>query len=145
MSARPLFLPVASAVTKIVPTRVPIRGPPSCRASSFSRTHYPSLNICKGEFAMEMRLLTTEREREIFSQRLAEARAKHGASFRDVDRTRVHNRLRLAASNVYGLFETQSGPRDWMVAGAVIHDLEAFPQSCHQPDLSHLPPRAVLE
>jgi hypothetical protein len=94
---------------------------------------------------MEMRLLTTERERDIFAQRLAEARAKNGASFRDVERTRVHNRVRLESSNVYALFETSSDPAPRMVAGGAIHDLEAFPQSCHQPDLSHLPPRSVLE
>jgi hypothetical protein len=94
---------------------------------------------------MELRLLTTEREREMFAQRLAEARMKNGASFRDVERTRVHNRVRLEASNVYALFETQSDPAERMVAGGAIHDLEAFPQSCRQPDLSHLPRRSVLE
>jgi hypothetical protein len=94
---------------------------------------------------MEMRLLTNEDEREIFAHRLSEARAKHGASFRDVERTRVHNRLRLGASSVYALFETQSDPAERMVAGAAIHDLETFPQSCRRPDLSHLPPRSVLE
>jgi hypothetical protein len=94
---------------------------------------------------MELRLLTTEREREIFAQRLAEARMKNGASFRDVERTRVHNRVRLEASNVYALFETQPDPAERMVAGGAIHDLEAFPQSCRLPDLSHLPPRSVLE
>jgi len=94
---------------------------------------------------MELRLLTTEREREIFAQRLAEARTKNGASFRDVERTRVHNRVRLEASCVYALFEAETDPAPRMVAGAVIHDLEAFPQSCSKPDLSHLPPRSVLE
>jgi len=94
---------------------------------------------------MEMRLLTTECERTTFAQRLAEARAKNGASFRDVGRTQVHNRVRLESSNLYALFETQSDPAPRMVAGVALHDLEAFPQSCHEPDLSHLPPRSVLE
>jgi hypothetical protein len=94
---------------------------------------------------MEMRLLTNQRERDVFAQRLAEARAKNGASFRDVERTRLHNRIRLEASSVYALFETESAPAPRMVAGAALHDLEAYPQSCHQPDLSHLPPRSVLE
>jgi hypothetical protein len=94
---------------------------------------------------MEMRLLTNQREREIFAQRLAEARAKNGASFRDVGRTQLHNRVRLESSNLYALFEGQGDPAPLMVAGAAIHDLEAYPQSCHQPDLSHLPPRSVLE
>jgi hypothetical protein len=94
---------------------------------------------------MEMRLLTNQRERDIFAQRLAEARAKNGASFRDVGRTQVHNRVRLASSNLYALFEMEGDPAPRMVAGAAIHDLDAYPQSCHQPDLSHLPPRSVLE
>ena len=94
---------------------------------------------------MEMRLLTSEREREIFAQRLAEARAKNGACFRDVGPTQVHNRVRLAASNLYALFERDSDPPQQMAAGVALHDLEEFPQSCHAPDLSHLPPRSVLE
>ena len=32
---------------------------------------------------MEMRLLTTDGERNVFAQRLADARAGHGASYRD--------------------------------------------------------------
>jgi hypothetical protein len=94
---------------------------------------------------MEMRLLTNKGEREIFALRLAQARAKNGASFRDAGRTRVHNRVRLESSNLYALFEGQGDPAPMMVAGAAIHDLEAYPQSCHQPDLSHLPPQSVLE
>jgi hypothetical protein len=94
---------------------------------------------------MEMRLLTTEREREIFAQRLAEARAKNGASFRDDGPTKVHNQVRLESSNLYALFEADSDPAPQMVAGVALHDLVEFPQSCHEPDLSHLPPRSVLE
>src|SRR6266403_1700767 len=89
---------------------------------------------------MEMRLLSTEREREIFAQRLAEARAKNGASFRDVGPTQVHNRVRLESSSLYALFEADSAPAPRMVAGVALHDLEEFPQSCDTPDLSHLPP-----
>jgi hypothetical protein len=94
---------------------------------------------------MEMRLLTSEREREIFALRLAEARAKNGACFRDVGPTQVHNRVRLASSNLYALFEADSDPAPNMVAGVALHDLEEFPQSCDAPDLSHLPPCSVLE
>jgi len=94
---------------------------------------------------MEMRLLTTEREREIFAQRLAEARAKNGACFRDNGPSQVHNRVRLESSNLYALFEAESEPAPRMVAGVALHDLEEFPQSCDTPDLSHLPPRSVLE
>ena len=94
---------------------------------------------------MEMRLLTNESERKVFAQRLAEARARHGASFRDVGRTRARNMFRLAAADMYGLFETDDSRLERMTAGVVLHDLAAYPQSCRQPDLSHYPPESVLE
>ncbi|MDO8434156.1 MAG: hypothetical protein Q7S58_17290 [Candidatus Binatus sp.] len=94
---------------------------------------------------MEFRLLTTARERNIFAQRLAEARATHGASFKDVGPTQTNNRIRLASADVYALFESDCAPAESMVGGVALHDLEAFPQSCQQPDFSHLPPRSVLE
>lgn len=94
---------------------------------------------------MEMRLLTTEGERDVFARRLADARAQHGATFRDVGRTRAGNIHRLAAAEIFALFETQYDPPERMIAGVVLHDLETFPQSCHLPDLSHYPPRSVLE
>jgi len=94
---------------------------------------------------MEMRLLTTEDERRVFARRLADARARHGASFRDVGPTQAKNEIRLRAANVYGLFETEGDPAERMTAGVVLHDLETFPQSCQQPDLSRYAPCAVLE
>jgi len=94
---------------------------------------------------MEMRLLTTEGERRIFAQRLADARARHGATFRDVGRTRAANTVRLRAADIYALFETPDGPAESMTAGVVMHDCETFPQSCQQPDLSRYAPRSVLE
>lgn len=94
---------------------------------------------------MEMRLLTTESERNSFAQRLADARARAGACFRDVGRTRAGNIVRLGAADVYALFESEGDPPERMTAGVVLHDLETFPQSCEQPDLSHYAPRSVLE
>ena len=94
---------------------------------------------------MEMRLLTTEHERSVFAQRLADARARHGASYSDAGRTRASNNVRLSAADIYGLFDTDRGPAEAMVAGVAMHDLESFPQSCRQPDLTHYAPRLVLE
>jgi hypothetical protein len=94
---------------------------------------------------MEMRLLTTEGERSVFARRLADARASHGASYRDAGATHAANMARLNAADIYGLFETVHDPAERMTAGVALHDLEAFPQSCHEPDLSHLAPRSVLE
>jgi hypothetical protein len=94
---------------------------------------------------MEMRLLTTERERSVFAQRLADARARHGASYRDAGRTQASNNLRLSATDIYGLFETDRAPAECMTAGVAMHDLETFAQSCREPDLSHYSPRLVLE
>jgi hypothetical protein len=94
---------------------------------------------------MEMRLLTTEGERHVFARRLADARARHGTSFRDIGRTQARNVLRLAAANLYGLFETEDDDPENMTAGVAMHDLAAYPQSCDQPDLSHYAPESVLE
>jgi hypothetical protein len=94
---------------------------------------------------MEMRLLTTEGERSVFARRLADARARHGASYRDAGPTHARNMVRLKAADFFGLFETENDPAEGMTAGVVLHDLETFPQSCREPDLAHLAPRSVLE
>lgn len=94
---------------------------------------------------MEMRLLTTEGERNVFAQRLADARAGHGASFRDVGRLRSRNMIRLAAADIYGLFEAESDHVERMTAGVALHDLAVYPQSCREPDLSGYAPQSVLE
>ena len=94
---------------------------------------------------MEMRLLTTEGERNVFAQRLANARAGHGASFRDSAGKHARNMVRLAAADLYGLFETQRAQTESMTAGVALHDLETYPQACRLPDLSHYAPKSVLE
>ena len=94
---------------------------------------------------MEMRLLTTEGERDVFAQRLAEARAVHGATFRDIGRSRAGNMVRLAAADLYGLFETEGDDAEKLTAGVALHDLAAYPQSCREPDLSRYAPQSVLE
>jgi hypothetical protein len=94
---------------------------------------------------MEMRLLTTDGERRVFAQRLADARARHGATFRDAGPTQARNMVRLRSADIYGLFDTERDPAERMIAGVALHDLETFPQSCRQPDLSHFAARSVLE
>jgi hypothetical protein len=94
---------------------------------------------------MEMRLLTTEVERGIFAERVAEARARHGGLYREVCGSRIDNRARLAAANLYAVFEHEEDPAEGMIAGIAMHNLETFPQSCSKPDLGHLHPRSVLE
>lgn len=94
---------------------------------------------------MEMRLLCSKGERNIFAQRLADARAGHGASFRDVGCSQARNIVRLAAADIYGLFETASEQVERMTAGVALHDLAVYPQSCRLPDLSRYAPQSVLE
>ena len=72
---------------------------------------------------MEMRLLMTEGERNVFAQRLADARARHGASFRDIGRSQARNMVRLAAADLYGLFEKDRDDAETMTAGVALHDL----------------------
>ena len=93
---------------------------------------------------MELRLLTTEHERRIFSARTEQVRAKNGVGFRERPRSRL-GQIHLTYANVYGLFENDGDSAERMIAGLAMHDLEMFPQTCLRPDLSHLPPRSVLE
>jgi hypothetical protein len=94
---------------------------------------------------MEMRLLNTESERNVFAKRLADARAGHGASYRDAGDSHARNMVRCAATDVYGLFETECDDAGRMIAGVALHNLAAYPQSCEQPDLSGYAPQSVLE
>src|SRR5215475_1955818 len=94
---------------------------------------------------MEMRLLTTELERNLFSQRVTEARAQFGCGYQGVTRGDIDNQERLAAATMIGLFERPDDDAARMVAGMAIHDLATFPQSCSEPDLSQFPPHQVFE
>ena len=93
---------------------------------------------------MELRLLSTENERRIFTRRVEQVRARNGMGFREGPRSRLA-RIHLTFGNLYALFENDNDPAERMVAGLVMHDLEMFPQTCPKPDLSHLPPRSVIE
>jgi hypothetical protein len=93
---------------------------------------------------MELRLLSTEPERRIFAARTEQIRAKHGVGFKERPRSRLA-KIHLTFGNLYALFENDGDPAEKMIAGLVMHDLEMFPQTCPKPDLSHLPPRSVIE
>lgn len=94
---------------------------------------------------MQLRLLTTGSERDIFLGRLNKARVQRGCNFRENSQFRTTNRQRLDCSRFYGLFQNEAVPADAMMAGIVMHDLKSFPQSCQAPDLSHLPTDTVVE
>jgi hypothetical protein len=94
---------------------------------------------------MELRLLTSESELSVFLNRLTQARARHGSSFQENCQSRALNRRRLDSSRLYGLFRNDTAPAVEMIAGIALHDLRSFPQSCSEPDLSHLPPETVAE
>jgi hypothetical protein len=93
---------------------------------------------------MELRLLITDQERQIFAERLAEARGHLGLQFREKSRSQLA-KIQLAFGNLYGLFENESDASEKMIAGLATHDLEMFPQTCPKPDMSHLPPHSVVE
>lgn len=94
---------------------------------------------------MEMRLLSTKAEQRIFVRRLQQARDQQLTHFEDVCDGRADNAARLAASELYGLFQNPGDGPEAMVAGMAIHDLEMFPRTCPGPDLSHWPKKAVFE
>lgn len=93
---------------------------------------------------MELRLLTTEAERKTYARRMEEARAKLGAKFRETRRSAM-GLVHLQFGRLYGLFEYPEEPCERMMSGFIMHDLGTLSQSYAKPDLTHLPPRAVLE
>jgi hypothetical protein len=97
-----------------------------------------------GEFAMELRQLITDHEREIFNECLEKARGLGGIAMRETARSRL-GRAHLMFGDVYAIFETECAPPERMIAGFVVHDLSTLPQSFPRPDLSHLPPKTVVE
>src|ERR1039457_817890 len=97
-----------------------------------------------GMRVMELRQLTSERERRIFGERMEEARAKLGARYREARRSNV-GKIHLECGLLSGLVEHDDGLPEEMMSGLVMHDLASFPQSFPRPDLSHLPARSVIE
>lgn len=93
---------------------------------------------------MELRQLVTDHERGIFAACLEKARATRGLGFREKAGSQV-GRAHLMFGNLYALFEEEGDPPERMVAGFILHDLATFPQSHPKPDVSHIPPRHVIE
>ena len=75
---------------------------------------------------MELRQLTTERERRIFAERMEAARAEQGAHFRETGRCRV-GKIHLEYGLPYGLFEHDDDLPEQMMSGLVMHDLAELP------------------
>ncbi len=92
---------------------------------------------------MELRLLTTPAERQMFARRLTDVRMMKGAGFSETRRS-VIGEVHLAYGNLYGLFD-EGLAADQMIGGFAMHDLAMFSQSYPKPDLTHLPPEAVFE
>jgi hypothetical protein len=97
-----------------------------------------------GKLKMELRQLITGHERQIFATCLAKARATRGIGFSETSRS-VLGQAHIQFGNLYALFEDEGAPAEQMVGGFIAHDLATFPQSYPKPDVSHLPPRYVIE
>jgi len=93
---------------------------------------------------MELRKLISDHERRVFAKCLAQARATRGIGFRETSRSMIGN-AHIQFGNLYALFEEDGAPAEQMVGGFISHDLATLPPSYHKPDVSHLPPRYVIE
>ncbi len=93
---------------------------------------------------MELRLLSSPEERRAFAHNLVETRLTKGAGFAETAHSSV-GEAHLAFGRLYGLFDDEGIYPDEMLSGFVLHDLASFPQSYPKPDLTHLPPEAVIE
>ncbi|HUN58184.1 MAG TPA: hypothetical protein VMU41_08720 [Candidatus Binataceae bacterium] len=92
---------------------------------------------------MELRMLTTDAERDRFAHHLREVRAMRGAGFSETARS-LTGEVHLKFGNLYGLFDEHRSPNT-MLGGFAMHDLGMFGQSFPRPDLSHLSPDKVFE
>jgi len=93
---------------------------------------------------MELRQLTTNHERKLFGECLGKARATRGIGFRETGGSHL-GKAHLMFGDVFAIFENEGEPPERMVGGFIMHNLASLPQSYGKPDLSYLPPRAVLE
>jgi hypothetical protein len=92
---------------------------------------------------MELRMLTTESDRDCFGRLLRDVRAMRGSGFAETGRSRT-GEVHLKFGNLYGLFDENNSPST-MLGGFAMHDLGMFGQSFPRPDLTHLPPDKVFE
>ncbi len=93
---------------------------------------------------MEIRLLSSSDERRQFALRLEENRFTKGAGFLETEESLL-GAIHLRFGRLCGLFDENGAEPDRMLAGAVLHDLAAFPQSFPKPDLTHLSLGSVIE
>jgi hypothetical protein len=93
---------------------------------------------------LQLRILTTEAERSEFADRMVRARAGRGLGFVETPKSAL-GEIHLNYGEVCALFDEEGAAPDEMLAGFVIHNLAAFPQSYPRPDLTHLPPEHVYE
>ena len=91
---------------------------------------------------MELRLLETDAERNMYRAGMMEARAAKGGKFRETSRSRV-SEIQLTFARLYGVFDDDEPNR--LLGGFSIHCLNEFSQSFPTPNLSHLPPSGVYE
>lgn len=93
---------------------------------------------------MELRLLSSVDERRQFAHNLVATRVSKGAGFSETRRSLV-GEAHLAFGRLYALYDDKGAEPNQMIAGFVLHDLATFPQSYPKPDLTNLPPEAVIE
>ena len=93
---------------------------------------------------MELRIITDGQEREMFANRMTQARAFRNGGFRETNRSCIGN-IHLQFGKSYALFDEESSEPDKMLAGFIMHDQASFALSHSKPDFSHYPPESVYE
>jgi hypothetical protein len=91
---------------------------------------------------MELRLLSTDAERERFRACMREVRTSRGGRFRETARSRISD-IQLAFARLYAIVD-EADP-DQLLGGFSIHCLNEFSQSFPIPNLTHLPASGVYE
>jgi hypothetical protein len=95
--------------------------------------------------ALEFRELISPESRHQFCERVDSARASNGKRFRSSPKYRLLDQARVESCKLFGLFRSQDEEDSEIIAGIAMHDLQSYPQSCLEPDLSEFTPQSVVE
>ena len=93
---------------------------------------------------MELRLVTERHEREMFANRMTQARTFRNGGFRETAKSCIGD-IHLQFGRAYALFDDESDEPDKMIAGFIMHDQASFALSHAKPDFSQYPPESVYE
>ena len=93
---------------------------------------------------MELRQINAASERQVFEERMTQARVVRNGGFTETRRSCI-GKIHVQFGKMYALFQETGAPAEQMVGGFIAHDIASFAQSYRLPDFSKYPPESVFE